>query len=294
MTKPPILVAVTSDHHCGSTLGLCPPEGVRLDDGGTYRPSKAQKWVWRCWEEYWGRADALRKQHSADLYCCYNGDLFEGDHHHTSQIISRNPEPQAYIADRVFGVPRALSPTATFIIRGTEAHVGPSGASEEAFARSLKAEPDPVSGKWSWWHLRQELHGVLLDFQHHGRMGQRPWTESNVVSLLAAQIFYEHARRKQRYPDLAIRSHHHRHADSGDAHPVRVIQTPAWQLKTAHAHKVAADSLADVGGIFIIIQPDGRWEVLKSLFFPGLPDPWKPTNLVEGAARDANSKGATS
>ena len=40
------LWAVVSDLHCGSTLGLCPPEGVQLDDGGQYLPSAAQKALW--------------------------------------------------------------------------------------------------------------------------------------------------------------------------------------------------------------------------------------------------------
>lgn len=274
LTKP-VVLAVTSDHHANSTVGLCPDEGVHLDDDGTYMPSKAQLWQWECWQEYWGLVGALRNKHKAQLYCEFNGDLFEGDHHHTSQIISRNPEPQAYVAGRVFGVPKALKPDRVFVVRGTEAHVGPAGASEEAFARTIKAERNPETKTWSWWHLRLEIHGKLFDFQHHGRMGQRPWTRQNIVSLLAAQIFYEYAARGLRHPDVAIRSHFHTHQDSGNAHPVRVIQTPAWQLKTAHAHKVVAENLADVGGIIFVIEPDGAYEVVNKLYQVEPPKIWR-------------------
>lgn len=275
-SKRPVVLAITSDHHTGSTLGLCPPEGVRLDDDGAYKPSKAQLWIWACWEEYWKAVAAARAGAKADLWCVYNGDLAEGDHHGTSQIISKNPEPAAYVSDRVFSVPGDLKPERQFVVRGTEAHVGPAGATEEAWARRMKAEKNPETKTWSWWHLRFDVFGVRFDFQHHGRTGTRPWTKTSVVGALAAEIFYEHCRTNNPPPHLAIRSHRHTYADSYDAHPTRVIQTPAWQLKTAHAHKVAPESIADIGGIIVTVSPDGRCDVVAKLFRPDLPKMWAP------------------
>lgn len=273
-TARPVIVAITSDHHTGSTVGLCPPEGVRLDDDGVYKPSKAQLWLWECWTDYWAVVAVLRDTLKAELRCVYNGDLSEGDHHATSQIISRNPEPATYVSERVFGVPGDLNPSRTFVVRGTEAHVGPSGATEEAWARRMKAERNPETRTWSWWHLRFAIHGVRFDFQHHGRTGTRPWTKTGVVGALAAEIFYEHARAGIPHPHLAIRSHRHQSADSHDAHPTRVIQTPAWQLKTAHAHKVAPESMADIGGVIVVVWPDGRYEVTKKLYRAEMPPMW--------------------
>lgn len=274
-TTRPILIAVVSDVHCGSTLAICPPEGVRLDDGGRYTPSGPQVWLWQCWVEYWERVRALARKHRARLWVVYNGDLFEGSHHHTVQIISAHPEPQAYLADRIFGVPRSLEPEHTFIVRGTEAHVGPSGATEEQFARWIKAERNQTLERWSWWQLRLEPHGVLIDCQHHGRMGFRPWTEANAVQLLAAQIFFEHARFGWRHPDIAIRSHYHRYGDSSHAHPVRVVLTPGWQLKTAHAYRVATESIAHVGGITLLVCPDRSYDLCAILFRPEPPEVWR-------------------
>ncbi len=270
----PVLIAIVSDTHVGSTLGLCPPEGVRLDDDGAYTPSKAQHWTWACWVDYWKSVAALRAQHKAELRVVYNGDLADGDHHGTSQIISRNPEPAAYIADRVFGIPKALKPERTFVVRGTEAHVGPSGATEEAWARGMGAERHPETRTWSWWHLRFDVHGVRCDFQHHGRVGLRPWTKGNTVQALALEIFYEHASKGVPYPHLAVRSHRHQYHDTHDTHPTRVIQTPAWQLKTAYAHKVVPESLADIGGMLALIHPDGRCEVTPKLYRPAMPAMW--------------------
>lgn len=276
MTRP-IVLAVNSDIHCGSTLGVCPPEGVRLDDGATYHPSGPQRWLWECWTIYWDRVRRHVEELKADLWCVYNGDLFEGDHHHTSQIISRNPEPQSYVSDRVFGVPSSLKPAHTFIVRGTEAHVGPSAATEEAFARSIKAVGDPETKKWSWWHLRMAPHGVLVDFQHHpSTKGSLPWTRPQAAQRLAFRIWSEHRLRELDAPRIVFRSHLHQFADSGDAYPVRAIVTPAWQLKTAHAHKVAADSIADVGGCVVTIEPNQHYTIETWRFEPDLPPVWSP------------------
>ena len=46
-------VVVTSDHHIGSTVGLCPPE-VYLDDGGEYKQTKLQAEAWKFWDkDFW-------------------------------------------------------------------------------------------------------------------------------------------------------------------------------------------------------------------------------------------------
>jgi hypothetical protein len=275
--KRAVVIACTSDLHCGSTVGLCPPEGVRLDDDATYHPSKAQQWIWHNWEsEFWKDVREIRDDLKAELRWINNGDASDGDHHHTSQIISRNPEQQKYVWDRVSGVPSILKPEYMYLVRGTEAHVGPSGATEEAWARSLKAERNPVTRTHSWWQLRFEVYGKIFDFQHHGRMGQRPWTKGNVVGNLAAQIFYEYASRGHRHPDFAIRSHLHTYFDTYDAHPTRVIATPAWQLKNAYAHKVVPEALSDIGGIIIVVYPDGRTEVRPKIYRADLPPMWQP------------------
>lgn len=268
----PVVVALVSDVHCGSTIAPAPPEGVRLDDGGKYLPSRVQLWLWQCWESYWAEVGRRVKAANADLWCVFNGDLFDGPaHHKTTQTVSNHPEPQQYLAGRVFGVPKALKPVKVYIVRGTEVHVGPSGATEESFAQQIGAEMNEETGRWSWWHLRFQVHGVRFDCQHHGRMGQRPWTKLNVVSNLAAQIFYEHAARGLPHPHLAIRSHYHTHADTHDAHPTRVIALPAWQLKTAYAHRVVPESLADIGGVIATVTPDGRYEIAKPFYTPDLP-----------------------
>lgn len=267
------LLVVTSDHHCGSTVALCPPV-VELDDGGEYRASRAQQWLWQCWGDFWEKVEQIRDEVGAEsVIHALNGDVTEGDHHGTSQIISRHSGIEQAVAREAMKVPAAVGIDHWFVVRGTESHVGKSGKSEEALAAYLGAEGDPEAQTHSWWHLRMERQGVRLDFAHHGRMGQRPWTKPNVVANLAAEIFYEHAKRGFPHPHLSFRSHLHQFLDTYHVHPVRVIQTPSWQLKTAYVHKVAAESLADVGGVVVVLK-DGRADVRPILFTPNRGAVW--------------------
>src|SRR3990167_1222564 len=113
----PTVLAVVSDLHCGSSTALCPPT-VTLDDGGVYAASKAQRWLWESWLVFWRRAASLCKQHNARLIFVHNGDLTEGEHHGTTQILSGNPTAQADVVNAAMKAPLALKPGAFFFLRG--------------------------------------------------------------------------------------------------------------------------------------------------------------------------------
>jgi hypothetical protein len=280
----PVVVAVVSDLHAGSTVALCPPE-IALDDGGAYQASKAQQWLWGLWLSFWEKVSDNRAALGADLYVVVNGDITDGDHHGTTQILSGNPTAQAAVVNAQLSVPLALRPDKLWFIRGTEAHVGKSAAFEERVALGLKKDGRPVvmssdTGTASHWQARLDIHGVRFDFAHHGRVGQRPWTKPNVTMNMAAEIFYEHARHGIPHPHVAVRSHMHQFVDTYHAHPVRAIQTPAWQLPTAFIHRIAPGALADIGGLIITVQPGEsdpatRYFVDPVIYRPAPPTLWR-------------------
>jgi hypothetical protein len=167
--------------------------------------------------------------------------------------------------------PLLLEPDRMFFVRGTEAHVGKSAAYEERIARGLQkdgrpVEGDPDTGTASWWHLRMDVNGLLLDVAHHGRTGMREHTRANAANLYAHDILLSHVKSGDPVPGLCIRGHFHKWMDSHDAAPVRVIGLPCWQLKTAFAHRIAADSMADIGGLIVVVDEDGTYEVEKVKF----------------------------
>jgi hypothetical protein len=286
------VVAVCGDLHCGSTVGLCPPEGIELDDGGMYDPSEAQHWLWERWELAWKEAKATIGKRKLTLIV--NGDVVDGDHHRTSQIASPLTSLHARCAVESLRVPLALKPKAVHIMRGTPAHVGRSGEAEEGVARTLKNQlnkivPDPDTGTMSSYRRRIDVEGVRLDVAHHGRMGQRAHTRGSYSRLYSFDIWAEQALdlitegntaesaeelyeiwKKKQVAQIAIRSHNHKFQDSGYDHRgiTRVISMPAWQLATEYVHRIAAEALADIG-IVLLVCDKGDVEVKPILYSPG-------------------------
>jgi len=276
-TKP-LVIAVVSDLHAGSTVALC-PKSITLDDGGKYEASKPQQWLWEKWQAYWAEVERHRRSLNATLMQVYNGDLTEGDHHRTTQILSGNPTAQAAVVNEILRVPLALKPDHIVGIRGTEAHVGPSAAFEERIFTGLRKDGWPVvrdeaTGNASHWHWTMEHQGVRVDIAHHGKYGSRPNTKFNTVIALAFDIFTNHALKGRPHPHLAIRSHMHQFGDTGGLYPTRLIQMPAWQLSTVFIHRINPGAIADVGGIIITID-EGVLDVRKVLYHPDATPAWK-------------------
>ena len=273
------VLAITSDLHCGSTVALCPPR-IALDDGGEYVASKAQRWLWDCWQQYWKRVGQVQDEHNAVLYQVFNGDLIDGNHHGTTQIFSGNPNGQAAAVNAAMSIPLAMNPDKIFGVRGTEVHVGHSGSTEERIFDGLRRDKrpvvgDPETGTSSWWHLRMTVEGVRIDVTHHGRTGQREHTRAGAAALHAHDILLTHVKAGDPYPHLCLRGHYHRFNDSHDAAPVRVVTTGAWQLATGYVKKIAADSMADIGGVIVVIK-DGKYTVEKVQFKADRGHTWTP------------------
>lgn len=277
------IIKVDSDLHCGSSVGLCSPEPIELDDGQLIHPSRAQNWLWGIYERGWQTAAKLRDRYPGAKLCgLLNGDVVDGPNHHGHvQQMSLHPGIEKVIAKRCLEHAQSYGVEKWWVVRGTESHVGKNGASEESLAEWLNAEKDIDRNTWSWWHLRMNLDGFRLDAAHHGRIGQRPWTKPNVSMNLAAEVFYEHAAEDFRLnrlptaPHLVIRSHLHRYIDTQAAHPVRLIQTGAYQLHTAYVHKVAPGVLADIGGVILVVEDGELVEVVPVLEKPDRGTAWK-------------------
>jgi hypothetical protein len=266
-------VTLVSDLHCGSMLGIvnC-DEGVSLDeDDNGYRPSKGQRWLWQCWLDFIQRAkeNAKGRRH----YLILNGDLVDGQVKNSNQVITADMTIQRQIALDVID-PLAQTADRIFVIRGTEAHTGLSAREEEAIARDLESVEKSGKKISSWWELRAEIGGVTFDVTHHVSGGGRAWTMGNTANRVAAEAMFVAAQRDERAPDLVFRSHIHKYQDSGANFRARAIILPAWQLRTAYAHRINA-SIADVGGV-LAQTAQGRIENLTvKLYKPERRETWR-------------------
>lgn len=229
-----------------------------------------------CWRNAWSeRVPALFDTYKPDGWSLVlNGDLTEGIHHHTPQAAPLVGQHFRAAHKLLESGPLKLAPDFVHLVRGTEAHVGRAGELEEGLARTLKAEganvvEDPDTHQASSYWRRIEIDGVRLCVRHHGRQGQRAHTRGPYERWYAQDIELEHYLSGDPVPHLAIRSHLHRYADSGKSHrwTTRVVSLPCWQAMTSYAHRIAAESLSDVGVVVFVIR-DGTLLEPEPILYP--------------------------
>lgn len=253
-------ILIISDLHINSTVALCYPE-LKLDDGGVYSPSQSQKWLYSGWHSM--MEDVKTRE---NLITILNGDVIDANKHSAHQLISKNKSSILKHAALLLK-PLADISSKLFMVRGTSAHTGESSELEETLALLLNAEVNPDSGNSTFWNLLVEIDGVLLDIAHHGKIGTKPWTRQNSLNALATEIIVNRVISGAAIPQLAIRSHYHTYSDTNNNFPVRVIQTPAWQLSTEYSYRSAIDNIADIGYILIRVN-NGSYDVDVHLFKP--------------------------
>jgi hypothetical protein len=248
-------IVVVSDLHCGCRLGLCPPGGARLDDGGRYLPSRLQRVVWDWWIEFWDEW-VPSVTHDEPYAVVVNGDVIEGVHHRATSQISQNLEDQCQIACDVLAPIVERCDGRFFMIRGTPAHTGEQGVSEERLAKQLGAVPNEEGQ-----HARYELWktigtGHLAHFNHHIGTTSSSQHETSAVNAELVHAFVEAGRWRHEPPSVVVRSHRHRCSEvripSQHGYSISFV-TPAWQLKTPFAFKVAGSrqTTPQIGGSLI-------------------------------------------
>lgn len=253
-------LVVISDTHCGCKLGLCPPEGTQLDDGGTYSASRLQRKLYSLWEQFWGEF-VPSVTHGEPYAVVHNGDAIDGVHHGATTQISNNLEDQGDIAYRLLAPVVEQCEGRYYHIRGTEAHVGKSGVEEERLAKRLGAIKD-TEGKSARYQLWIECGNGLVNLLHHiGTTGSSAG-EATAVNAELIAAYVEAARWAERPPDIVVRSHRHRYLEvrfaTAQGYGISTV-TPGWQGKTPFSWKIAGARQAppQFGGL-IIRQGDRR------------------------------------
>jgi len=250
---------LVGDQHCGCRLGLCPPGGVPLDDGGRYEQSAAQKVVWSWWREFWDKyvpAVAGRGK----LVVVLGGDLIEGVHHRATTPISHNIGDQTALAEEVLAPVAKRATGGLYVVRGTEAHVGSSATDEEKLARQLGAIPNEA-GQSARYDLRLKLGPWVLHDLHHVGAG---CGVSTSPGHLARELADEYAAASQwgtTAPDIIVRHHVHRMAEVrvATARGLGVAcSVPAWQLKTPFTWRIRGGRVEppQIGGLVVTYDQD--------------------------------------
>lgn len=79
------LLLVISDLHVGSTVGLCPRDGLMGDDGVRIQPSKFQIGLCDAFDKL--IEDVLQIKRIKQRALILNGDLVDGFHHNTVALM---------------------------------------------------------------------------------------------------------------------------------------------------------------------------------------------------------------
>jgi len=184
-----------------------------------------------------------------------NGDALEGRHHGATHQISQNLADQLTIARRVIEPIRDRA-THLYMIRGTEAHVGASGESEEALAVMVAADHDPESGQHSRYEAFVRVGDCSVHCAHHiGATGSMAY-ETSAVTKEMNEFLADSARWGESPPDVIVRSHRHRQSRVYlDGHRGQIIGlvTGGWQGKTPFAFRVPGGRITrpHIGGAII-------------------------------------------
>jgi len=257
-------IIIVSDLHVNHSKGLSPPKYKR-DDGEEVGLNDSRRFLLKAWEKNWDDIEAYTKGYRRSM--AINGDLvdlYPGKN--GSQYLSINP------TDAITNAVELIEPVLRkhidgdlFVIRGTDYHTGGSGWAEEEIAKDLGAVKNGKDKTYSWWQLRAEFGGVKFDISHYTSMGSLPWTGPNAALRLAYETMSDYNEWGEPYPDLVIRSHMHRFADSGRNHPVRVIFTPAWQNAPAYLmNRGAVNKRPQFGSVVVLCEGgEYKWELFR-------------------------------
>jgi hypothetical protein len=234
MKRNPLRVLVViSDIHAGSTKAILPPNFKTLE-GQPIGQSAGQEWLWAGWVEFkrWLSGIVNPKEYAVVL----NGDLIEGNHHGTKEIWSPETGDHAKAAIEILA-PVARRAAKTFVIRGTECHVG---SSEISIARTIGAEVNPESQQPFWDRLTLDMCGVRLSVRHHFPATSRVHLEASQHSIQIGNAILEAVRAKEVPPRVIIGAHRHRPGHWDDGVNMSVV-TGAWQTLTRFGFKVVPD-----------------------------------------------------
>ena len=256
MSKKIDALVFLSDIHAGSKYSPCPVnfEGVN----GIIQPNALQLWYnlcltnalsWTC-NVLAGRRWGL----------VLNGDLIEGIHHGTAEVVSADVADHKGIAEELL-VPWAKSAARTWVVEGTECH---TRGHESSVAKALKAEPyrNPSCGtrQGAWPELAIEVNGCYIIVRHHITTSIRPWTEATGLCTQINSERIEHVRSDHRVPRWAVYSHRHKEGMFSDGHAA-VYVLPPWQALPRHGRKVVGHSRFPRPGVLILdfadVESDG-------------------------------------
>lgn len=232
--KPLKLNVVISDIHCGSSVGLMPPDFVTVNDNEVVQ-NPVQRWLWDCWRR---AQDFVSDVADGDPFALtLNGDAIEGVHHGTKQVISPDTKDHLACAVEVLK-PFTDAASRVLVVKGTECH---TNNHENSLGEILGAVADPDSNRKkqarAFDRLTMDMGGTRCAFSHHIGTSVRDYLEATQYSIAINQELTAARTNGEEEPRVICRAHRHRFGFFGNGHALCFV-TPPWQALTRFGHKV--------------------------------------------------------
>lgn len=270
------VIAVISDLHVGGRTSICPMKWNSLD-GDPHRASPAQRIIHRQWINCAEQVrDCLTEtKERKRLVLVINGDVIDGDHHDSHQLITRIKQEQINMASdlidewvRVAGYDPDRD-DCIYLVRGTDAHE--KGDSLEQIGKDIDgvipfrkpSSEDSSDGRYSHNLLRKTVNGVYFRLTHHGlSTGRLPWTSEDSIRRKLKAMYFDCLDRKKPIPNYVIGAHIHQYRIAyyyGRNQSMCGVTSPSWQMRTHHGNRVAAlDDHNDIGMIWFDVMANGN------------------------------------
>lgn len=226
----PLLNLVVSDTHCGSEQAIL-PDKVVLDDRRTlgHGDNPLQVWLWEKWLDMLSRLKDIRGR---DPYVLtLGGDLIEGIHHGSKEVVAAKFEEHLAIARTVL-MPLVKNAAKVVTVRGTECHTHDF---ERIFCKDLNLDPPGDFRQY-------KVHDCLVDVRHHMSVTTRLHLEASGLGIAMANTRANMLRSGHPIPRVFIRGHRHCSGDYCDGESMIVVPG-AWQALTRHGNKVVPEAI---------------------------------------------------
>lgn len=262
------LVALLSDIHSGSRLGLMNPETTlwQEDERGQEvpwrpTPTAVQRWLWGHYVS--DIAATMDLAAGDDVILVHNGDLTWGRKYPSELVSTRN-------ADQLLIAVANLEPWGTWpnvrtirLVHGTDSHAFGEGTSDALVCDALRVRW-PERSVSEVRHALLLVDGVGIDCAHHGPTpGGRQWLTGNQARYYAKSVMNDDLILGRTPPRVIVRSHYHTYVrETVRIHGARelvtdVIITPAYCGMTEYATQATRSGYLISCGLVVLEIVDG-------------------------------------
>jgi hypothetical protein len=264
-------VAFLNDLHVGHPFAVCPATWT-LHDGNPFTPNPLQHIIRSHWLNCWDWIADLRQ--GGRLVVVTVGDLIEGLHHDTTQVITSRIDTQEDMAVGLLeeGLARVKFTRGDKIrwITGSPAHDGPGAASVERIARRVMDNTE--DGRLSQERWRGRVDDILFDVAHHpgAGPGSRAWLYGNAFQGWLRSLYFTALESGAPVARYVMRAHRHtfmrRTVESYTGDTVMTgFLLPGFKLKDEHVYLRAADALSSIGMVAVVIRDGCAVDMWKTI-----------------------------